>query len=202
MINHTDVTVAAIEALLTCRCGTEFCLAARAYADAWQTLNPGSTLQQAGADGHALGVGILLYRKAQGIPLDRPRIVTLCGSTRFAEAFAEANYRLTLAGKIVLSVGFYMHAVGNRHGESVGATPEQKLALDDLHKRKIEISDEIFVLNVGGYIGESTRREIDHAKQLGKPVYYLEDPDEWTNGAAYRRSAGYAYGRTITVVDE
>lgn len=79
-----------------------------------------------------------------------------------------------MAGKIVLSVGFFMHATGNKHGESVGATPEQKIALDELHKRKIDLADEVFVLNVGGYIGESTRSEIEYAKSLAMPIRYLE----------------------------
>lgn len=104
----------------------------------------------------------------------RPRIVCLCGSTRFKDAFDEANYQETMAGRIVLSVGFYMHASGNRHGESVGATPEQKKALDELHLRKIDLSDEVLVLNVGGYIGESTGREIEYASVTGKPIRYLE----------------------------
>jgi hypothetical protein len=78
---------------------------------------------------------------------ERPKIVCLCGSTRFKDAFDEANYQETMTGNIVLSVGFFMHATGNRHGEDVGATPEQKKALDELHKRKIDLADEVFVLN-------------------------------------------------------
>ncbi len=116
---------------------------------------------------------------AEEVARRRPRIVCLCGSTRFKSAFDEANYQRTMAGQIVLSIGFYMHATGNRHGEDVGATPEQKIALDELHLRKIDLADEVFVLNVGGYIGDSTRREIEYAKTLGKPVSFLEaDPNE------------------------
>jgi len=110
------------------------------------------------------------------------RIVCLCGSTRFKDAFDDANYRETMAGRIVLSVGFFMHATGNRHGEGVGATPEQKIALDALHLRKIELADEVLVLNVGDYIGDSTGREIAYAHSLGKPVRYLE-PVEAERGA-------------------
>jgi len=113
---------------------------------------------------------------------DRPKIVCLCGSTRFKDAFDEANYRETMAGRIVLSVGFFMHATGNRHGEGVGATPEQKVELDTLHLRKIDLADEVLVLNVGGYIGESTRREIAYAIAQKKPVRYLE-PLEAERGA-------------------
>jgi hypothetical protein len=105
----------------------------------------------------------------------RPRVVCLCGSTRFKEAFDEATYQETMVGRIILSVGFFMRATGNRHGESIGATPDQKIALDELHKRKIDLADEVLVLNVGGYIGQSTRSEIDYAVKHGKPVRYLEE---------------------------
>lgn len=103
----------------------------------------------------------------------RPKIITLCGSTRFHEEFVRANYELTMAGAIVLSVGFYPHAT-HLHGEGVGATTDEKVALDELHKRKIDLSDEILVLNVGGYVGDSTRGEIAHAEARDIPVRYLE----------------------------
>lgn len=112
----------------------------------------------------------------------RPRIVCLCGSTRFYEVFQRHNYLETMAGRIVLSVGFYRpspesESERNRyehHGESIGCTPEQKVALDELHKRKIDLADEILVLNVGGYIGESTRSEIEYAERVGKGIRWLE----------------------------
>lgn len=106
----------------------------------------------------------------------RPKIVCLCGSTRFYKAFQEANYRETMAGNIVLSVGFYMHASGAAHGETWGCTPDQKVALDELHFRKIELADEVLVLNVNGYIGQSTSNELNHARSLGKHVRFLEEP--------------------------
>lgn len=105
---------------------------------------------------------------------DRPPITVLCGSTRFYDAFQRANYELTMSGHIVLSVGFYPHNA-QVHGEGVGCTSDEKVALDELHKRKIDLADEVLVLNVGGYIGDSTRGEIDHATATGKPVWYLED---------------------------
>ena len=112
----------------------------------------------------------------------KPKIVCLCGSTRFYEQFQKSNYEETMAGRIVLSVGFYRPSAeseGERkryehHGENIGCTPEQKIALDVLHKQKIDLADEVLVLNVGGYIGESTRSEIEHAIKTGKPVRYLE----------------------------
>lgn len=108
--------------------------------------------------------------------MSRPTIVCLCGSTRFYEAFQEANYRLTMKGKIVLTVGFYPHASREAHGQDIAITPQQKLQLDELHKRKIDLADEVFVLNQDGYIGESTASEIAYALAQGKPVAYLEAP--------------------------
>lgn len=111
-----------------------------------------------------------------------PHVVCLCGSTRFYEAFQRWNYLLTMQGKIVLSVGFYRRDLTGLepgpkheyHGENIGCTPEQKIALDELHKRKIDLADSVMVLNVGGYIGNSTRGEIEYAAAHGKPVAYLE----------------------------
>lgn len=98
----------------------------------------------------------------------RPKIVCLCGSTRFFEAFQTANYKETMKGHIVLSVGCFKGDYG--WGQ---AKPE---VLDELHKRKIELADEVLILNVNGYIGESTRNEIIHALAKGKPIRYLETP--------------------------
>lgn len=103
-----------------------------------------------------------------------PTIVCLCGSTRFYQEFQRANYEETMAGRIVLSVGFYTHAAQEAHGETWGCSLEQKLALDELHKRKIDLADEVLILNVGGYIGASTRSELEYAKAHAKPVRYLE----------------------------
>ncbi len=104
----------------------------------------------------------------------RPEIVCLCGSTRFYDAFQRMNYELTMQGKIILSVGFYPHSQVQAHGEQIGCTAEQKATLDELHKRKIDLADRVLVLNVGGYIGDSTRSEIEYAQAHDKPVEYLE----------------------------
>ena len=105
----------------------------------------------------------------------RPPIVVLCGPTRFYDEFQDANYRLTMEGSIVLSVGFYPHASAEHgHGEGVGHDSDEKVALDELHKRKVDLADRVHVLNVDGYIGESTRSEIAYAEALGKPITYLE----------------------------
>ena len=95
------------------------------------------------------------------------KVITLCGSTRFKEQFLQAQKELTLKGNIIISVGLFGHS-----GDPI--TDEQKIMLDDMHKRKIDMADEIFVINVGGYIGSSTRSEIDYAKDHGKKVNYLE----------------------------
>ena len=105
----------------------------------------------------------------------KPTIVTLCGSTKFKDAFTEWQLRETLNGKIVLTIGCNMKS----DTEIFGDLGEKELRgikarLDILHLHKIAMSDEIFVLNVGGYIGESTEREIEYAKSIGIPVRYLE----------------------------
>lgn len=118
---------------------------------------------------HNLDAALYAYRKHPALP----KVVCLCGSTRFYPQFQEANFHETMAGNIVLSVGFYPHSP-EAHGEGVGITTAEKIRLDELHKRKIDLSDEVYVLNVRGYIGESTRAEIAYAKETFKPIRYLE----------------------------
>jgi hypothetical protein len=101
----------------------------------------------------------------------RYKVITLCGSTRFKEQFFEAQKRLTLAGNIVISVGLFGHS-----GDDEVWTEGTKEMLDDMHKRKIDMADAIYVINVGGYIGSSTRSEIEYAKANGKEVLYREEP--------------------------
>lgn len=105
--------------------------------------------------------------------MERPTIVCLCGSTRFGDAFHEANLKETLAGKIVLSIGcdFKSDADLLLAGS---LTPEDKARLDELHLRKIDLADEVLILNVGGYVGESTRREIAYAREHGKRIRWLK----------------------------
>lgn len=104
------------------------------------------------------------------------KVITLCGSTRFKDEFMKAEKELTLQGNIILSVEVFGHAGDNEIWEDMGegTLTRTKKMLDDMHKRKIDMSDEIFVINVGGYIGESTRSEIEYAKEHGKVVRYLE----------------------------
>jgi hypothetical protein len=97
------------------------------------------------------------------------KVITLCGSTKFKNEFMEAQKRLSLAGNIVISVGLFGHS-----GDDEVWTEGVKEMLDDMHKRKIDMADGIFVINVGGYIGSSTRSEIAYAKAHGKSITYLE----------------------------
>ncbi len=103
-------------------------------------------------------------------------VVTLCGNTRFKEEFIEVQKQLTLEGNIVISVGLFGHSGDSEVWENMdeGTLTKTKEMLDDMHKRKIDMADEIFVINVGGYIGDSTRSEIEYAKAHGKKVNYLE----------------------------
>ena len=97
------------------------------------------------------------------------KVITLCGSTRFKDAFLEAQKRLTLEGNIVISVGLFGHS-----GDDEVWREGTKEMLDDMHKRKIDMADAIYVINVSGYIGSSTRSEIEYAKNNGKEIEYLE----------------------------
>jgi len=105
------------------------------------------------------------------------KVITLCGSTRFKDEFMQAQKTLTLEGNIVISVGLFGHSGDNevRENMSEDTLTATKIMLDDMHKRKIDMADEIFVINVGGYIGESTRSEIEYAAQTGKAIRYLEE---------------------------
>ena len=105
------------------------------------------------------------------------KVITLCGSTRFKDAFLDAQKKLTLEGNIVISVGLFGHSGDSEVWENrdEGTLTKTKEMLDDMHKRKIDMADEIFVVNVGGYIGSSTKSEIEYAIATGKAVRYLEE---------------------------
>lgn len=106
------------------------------------------------------------------------KVITLCGSTRFKDDFMKVQKELTLKGNIVISVGLFEHSGDNEVWEDMkeGTLTSTKIMLDDMHKRKIDMADEIYIINVGGYIGESTKSEIDYAKQNNKKVTYLVQP--------------------------
>lgn len=111
----------------------------------------------------------------------RPTIVCLCGSTRFWREFQEASLRETLAGRIVLSIGA-ARARDDDDRSFGGYVPADdydavKERLDELHKRKIDLADEVLILNCDGYIGDSTRSELEYAWQHGKRLRFLEPPE-------------------------
>lgn len=114
------------------------------------------------------------------IPDKRPRIIALCGSSRFVEQFAVMQWNFEKGGVIALGLHLLPHSyyqqtgivpVEHHEAEHEGVADQ----LDALHLKKIEMADSVYVLNIGGYIGESTAREIAYAKKLGKPISYHED---------------------------
>jgi hypothetical protein len=96
--------------------------------------------------------------------IDRPEIVCICGSARFVTEIRAANRELTFAGVIVVAP--------SEAGEA--PSPEQRAVLDELHLRKIDLADRVLIVNPGGYVGESTRREIAYAQAAGKPIAFTE----------------------------
>ena len=97
------------------------------------------------------------------------KVITLCGSTKFKDEFLIEQKRLTLEGNIVISVWLFGHS-----GDDEVWTENIKKMLDDMHKRKIDMADEIFVINKNGYIGSSTKSEIEYALKTNKKVNYME----------------------------
>ena len=98
------------------------------------------------------------------------KVITLCGSTKFKDEFLREQKRLTLEGNIVISVGLFGHS-----GDNEVWNDNTKEMLDDMHKRKIDMADEIFVINKDGYIGSSTKSEIEYANKMNKKVIYMEN---------------------------
>ena len=101
--------------------------------------------------------------------VEKYKVITLCGSTKFKDDFLREQKRLTLEGNIVISVGLFGHS-----GDTEVFSENKKEMLDDMHKRKIDMADEIFVINKNGYIGSSTASEIEYAKNTGKVVVFME----------------------------
>lgn len=120
---------------------------------------------------------LALLDRAQGL-IDRPKIVCFCGSVRFSAEMMIWGWELAKRGIIVLTWsvlpdGYFSGTDDERgiHGAEVEGVREQ---LDELHKRKIDIADSIYVVNVGGYVGDSTKSEIRYAIDHGKPIVWLE----------------------------
>lgn len=113
--------------------------------------------------------------RTDGDSTKRPKIVCLCGSTRFSKEYQEANLRETLAGNIVLTIGCDMKGDAHLFADKTDEELQKiKSDLDMLHREKIYLADEVLVLNVDGYVGESTEREIRYAKDIGRPIRFLE----------------------------
>jgi hypothetical protein len=103
----------------------------------------------------------------------KPKIICLCGSSRFVDVMAVKSWELEKEGNIALSLHLlpeWYDAMPDHQAEAEGV----KDHMDELHKRKIDLADEILICNCQGYIGESTRSEIQYAIEHGKPVTYLE----------------------------
>jgi hypothetical protein len=130
---------------------------------------------------------------------ERPRIVCLCGSTRFKDEINAVNARLSLEGKIVISLGLFGHTDMPDVDWTTGGS-EVKRMLDDLHKRKIDLADGIYVVNPGGYVGESTRGEIRYAAQNHKGLQFMEPVDaDWLDEVTGMEFRGLA---TIEAVSQ
>lgn len=116
--------------------------------------------------------------RAKVLNRDRPKIICLSGSSRFIESFAVIAWEFEKAGNITVGLHYLPPSYSQEHipdhlAEHEGVAKR----MDELHLRKIDLADEVFVINVNGYIGESTSREIDYATKLGKPIKYLEKVD-------------------------
>lgn len=119
---------------------------------------------------------------AAGAGSGGPRVVCLCGSTRFWAELAEANLRETAAGRIVLAPGCDMKTPHPLWADERDAE-ELKVRLDELHRAKVRMADEVLVVNPGGYIGDSTRSEIAYALALGVPVRYTHPAEPAASAA-------------------
>lgn len=100
---------------------------------------------------------------------NRPKVICLCGSGRFKDAFEKAEFEETLRGNIVLTIGCNTHDIARTE-----ELKHHKPMLDELHLRKIDLADEVLILNIDGYIGESTRNELEYARKQGKKITYIE----------------------------
>jgi len=110
--------------------------------------------------------------------MKKPKVICICGSTRFADIHAVTRWELEREGNICLMINYlpkwYVDKQVWKENHHIGEQAGNKLELDELHFRKIDLSDEIFVVNVYGYIGESTNNEIEYAKSKELPIVYLE----------------------------
>lgn len=116
------------------------------------------------------------------------KVITLCGSTKFKDEFIKAQKELTLKGYIVISPCLFAHS-----GDEDALNNDIREMLDDMHKRKIDMSDAIMVIDVGDYIGESTKKEIEYAKSQGKFVYFYNNPEFYYDDVGGCHDSGTGY---------
>lgn len=112
--------------------------------------------------------------------MNKPIIYCICGSTRFADLHAIMKWELEKDGKaICLMINYLPEWFAKQQGwiglDHFGEQAGRKAILDELHLRKIDLADRVFIINGDGYIGESTRKEIEYAKATNKPISYLEE---------------------------
>jgi hypothetical protein len=117
------------------------------------------------------------------------KVITLCGSTKFEAEFAEVNQQLTMDGCVVISLGMFS-LPDLQDDDWTTDTSDLKRRLGDLHFQKIRMADEVYIVDPGGYVGESTRREIAYAESLGKPVRYLSRERSAPTGEGPQKGAG------------
>ena len=132
------------------------------------------------------------------------KVITLCGSTKFKKEFQEVQKKLTLEGNIVISVGLFGHSGDSEvwENQNENTLTETKKMLDDMHKRKIDMADEIFVIDVGEYIGESTKSEIEYAKRKNKTIrYYSQEISSDVQRYAFQKLTPIANADLTTYED-
>lgn len=104
----------------------------------------------------------------------RPKIVCLCGSTRFVEEFMITSWLLEKQGIITLGINILPNGYFGKENAHGAEHEGVKHILDELHKRKIDLADEVIIICPGGYIGESTRNEINYALIKNKPIRHFK----------------------------
>lgn len=112
-----------------------------------------------------------------------PRVIVLCGSTRFMAEMTDADRVLTWQGDIVIKPGCDMKTPDPLWADAADAEAG-KARLDDLHRAKIRLADAVYVICPGGYIGDSTAAEIEYARELGKPLTYITGSDATAGGGS------------------
>lgn len=126
------------------------------------------------------GIRVVIHGQHRDEMIDVPsagdaEVITLCGSSKFKAEFMAENSRLTQEGNVVISLGMFGHTDLPDYNWETDAT-DLKTMLDRLHMQKIRMADRVHVVCPGGYIGESTRREVAYARSLGKRVTFSEAP--------------------------